>query len=151
MIADMNSRESGSMETFLAIGVFHGEWASYGRDDAVPGGVRGGGVTTGGTIVPTLVLNRPRAPYRYDTPYRALTLRRLIALIRYHAVPVTALPAHVADQRVPVTVAVTSTFVSVLIRARIVASPEGLVRRFAPQAAYLVMGAATALHREVTE
>src|SRR3954469_15230409 len=99
VMAVMNSTDLGSIATSAAIGVFHGESASYGRDDAVPGvggggGELDGGVTTGGTVVPTVVLNSPPAPYRYDTPYRALTLRPLIALIRYQAVPVTTLPAH---------------------------------------------------------
>src|SRR3954452_18775620 len=90
VMAVMNSTHLGSIATSAAIGVFHGESASYGRDDAVPGVGGGGGeldgVTTGGTVVPTVVLNSPPAPYRYDTPYRAFTLRPLIALMRYQAV-----------------------------------------------------------------
>jgi hypothetical protein len=76
-----------------------------------------------------------------------LTLLPFTALILYQRVPVAALPAHLVDHAVPVTVALTSTLVSVLMRVLAVAVVEGLVRRRALHAAYLVT--ATDLNRLV--
>ena len=69
------------------------------------------------------------------------------AVIRYHDEPDTAAPAHVVFQPPPLTVAAMDTRVLTSMMPSRVASVEGLVRRRALQAAYLVtIGGATALN-----
>src|SRR4051794_6144985 len=77
-------------------------------------------------------VNKPLAAYTAGTPYRDDVLLPLTWLILYQLLPETAFPLQVVLQLLPLTVAMTVTFVPAASVAFFVPSIDALVRTFTP-------------------